>query len=171
MTPQFTSLCHSSSLDKVMFLAIGIFLVIDLDNPFLTVVIAHMACPTYIAYFSIGKKCNNVCRFFSCWIFATERDPFCFRIPIESMADVLAIHEKVHLVFFADELFDCTHLPIRSFLIFPIRAHKKAIPSSRQDCGVLVLSHRSSFSTLPFGRLLCGHKACPSRTLYRLILL
>ena len=26
--------------------------------------------------------------------------------------------------------------------------------------------HHSSFSTLPYGRLLCGHRACPSRTLY-----
>ena len=27
-------------------------------------------------------------------------------------------------------------------------------------------THRSSFSTLPVGRLLCGLRACPSRTLY-----
>nr|DAO53600.1 MAG TPA: hypothetical protein [Caudoviricetes sp.] len=28
------------------------------------------------------------------------------------------------------------------------------------------MTHRSAFSTLPPGRLLCGHRGCPSRTLY-----
>jgi len=27
-------------------------------------------------------------------------------------------------------------------------------------------AHRSAFSTFPFGRLLCGHRGCPLRTLY-----
>ena len=29
-----------------------------------------------------------------------------------------------------------------------------------------VLTHRSAFSTFPYGRLLCGQRGCPSRTLY-----
>ena len=33
---------------------------------------------------------------------------------------------------------------------------------------VVLCTHHTSITTLPFGRLVCGRRACPSRTLYRL---
>ena len=36
---------------------------------------------------------------------------------------------------------------------------------------VIICLHRSSFSTLPSGRLLCSHRACPSCTLYGVLIL
>lgn len=49
-----------------------------------------------------------------------------------------------------------------------LKESKVQRPSS--DRRVFYIStHRSSITTLPFGRLVCGRRACPSRTLYRLI--
>ena len=47
---------------------------------------------------------------------------------------------------------------------------KKITHRSMGDCRH-ISTHRSSFSTLPLGRLLCGHRACPLRTPYRLPIL
>ena len=40
-----------------------------------------------------------------------------------------------------------------------------SLPTGR--CVLVFPSYRSGFGTLPFGRLSCGHRACPSRTLHR----
>ena len=50
-----------------------------------------------------------------------------------------------------------------------MRAEKT--PHRHDGVKVLLQLHRSSFSTLPYGRLLCGQRACLSRTLYGSLIL
>ena len=80
--------------------------------------LAHSTCPTYVADFSTGEKCHKIGCFFLSGISSTEHDSFCFSFLIKLLTEVGVLKIEIHLVCFADELFDCSH-SMHSLNIFP----------------------------------------------------
>lgn len=96
-------------MNDIIPFIIDVFFIINAHYTLFAVVIAHSTCPTYVADFSTGEKCYKIGRFFISGISPTEHNPFGFSFLIKLLTEVGVLKIEIHLVCFADELFDCSH--------------------------------------------------------------
>ena len=110
---------------------------------------------------------DQIRRVFFSRFFTSEQKPFAFSLREKSTADCITAHADIDLLACVDKTFDCFHFQ-SSEKIIPYSEHEKT-PIVRRALRTIIHTHHSSITTLPFGRLVCGQRACLSRTLYRLV--